>query len=74
MTGIKKCYSYYKVWKKVITKCGQKLLQRVTESYYKVWQVLESVPKSDRYYIVWNKVITKFDRYYKLGQLLQSDT
>ena len=46
--------------KTVITK----LLQRVTEVYYKVRQILQSV----------TNFITKCPRYYKVRQLLQSET
>ena len=46
----------------IVTKCDKKLLQSVSESYYKVWQLLQSVTvitKCDRYYKMW--VISKWD-------------
>ena len=54
--------------KTVITK----LLQRVTEVYYKVWQTV--IAMYVRYYRVWQDAITKCVRYYKVRQLLQSET
>ena len=49
---------------------SKKLLQSVTKSFYKKWQVLqdetEFIKKFDRYYKVWQKVITKSGRYDKV--------
>ena len=61
------------------TKCGKViLLQSVTDCYYKVCQVLES--ETEGYYKVRQVLqsvtgfITKCFRYYKVGQLIQSET
>ena len=81
--------SYYKVWQLNfadffdifrITKCGKViLLQSVTDCHCKVCQVLQSVV--DCYYKVRHVlqslrdfVTTKCVRYYKVWQLLQSET
>ena len=63
---------------KIITK----LLQSVTEIYYKVRQALQSVTDCyykvrqglQSYFKVWQKSTTKCVRYYKVWQVLQSVT
>ena len=54
-----------------------KLLQNLTEVYYKVRQVLQSgsgITKCDRLLLQSASGITKCARYYKVWQLLQSVT